>query len=420
MLNKRGDIVWVQGIASPTSTEDGLVFDGILLDITERKRLEEQLRHAQKMEAVGRLSGGIAHDFNNLLVPIIGYVELAMMNLAPEDKLYSHLKRVQEAAERAADLTRQILAFSRKQVLKMQMLDLNLVITDFKKMVQHLIGEDIEFETFLTSDLHRVKADRGQLEQVLMNLVVNARDAMPMGGKLTIETANVYLDESYVKKYADTPSPGYYVMLVVSDTGCGMDTKTQQQIFEPFFTTKAQGEGTGLGLATVFGIVKQHGGNIWVYSELDKGTTFKVYLPQTPEAEQSVEIPQAEPVSLSGTETILVVEDEAMVRKLVCETLAAYGYTIIEAKNGNDGLQRISEYKEPIHLLLTDVIMPEMNGRELYKNVVTIHPAIKVLYMSGYTDNVIVHHGILEEGIDFLQKPFTVHSLTQKVRQVLS
>jgi len=420
LLKSQGNNVWVQGIASPTSTEDELVFDGILLDVTERKRLEEQLRQAQKMEAVGRLSGGIAHDFNNILVPITGYVELAMVNLAPGDKLYSYLKRVQDAAERAADLTHQILAFSRKQVLKMQVLDLNTVVTDFKKMVQRLIGEDIEFETFLTPDLYRVKADQGQLEQVLMNLVVNARDAMPTGGKLTIETANVHLDKTYAEKYADIPSPGRYVMLAVSDTGHGMDAETQQQIFEPFFTTKAQGEGTGLGLATVFGIVKQHGGNIWVYSELDKGTTFKVYLPQTSETEQSVEISQAEAETLSGTETILVVEDEEMVRKLVCETLAAYGYKIIEAQNVNDGLQRASEYKEPIHLLLTDVIMPEMNGRELYDNVVAIYPTIKVLYMSGYTDNVIVHHGILEEGIDFLQKPFSVQSLTKKVRQVLS
>lgn len=386
----------------------------------ETKSLQAQLLQAQKMETFGRLAGGIAHDFNNILVPIIGYAELAMMDLASDDKLYSHLERIHEAAERAADLTHQILAFSRKQVLEMRVLDLNAVVANFKTMVQSLIGEDIDFETFPSPDLCRIKADHGQLEQVLMNLVVNARDAMPRGGKLTIETANIYLDEAYVQKYADTPSPGHYVMLAVSDTGHGMNTETQQQIFEPFFTTKEPGEGTGLGLATVFGIVKQHGGNIWVYSELNKGTTFKIYLPQIPDREHAVEIPQTEPESLSGTETILVVEDEAMVRKLVCETLAAYGYKIIEAQNGHDGLQRVSEYKEAIHLLLTDVIMPEMDGRELYQNVVATQPAIKVLYMSGYTDDVIVHHGILEEGINFLQKPFTVHGLMQKVRQVLS
>jgi signal transduction histidine kinase len=420
MLNSQGNIIWVQGIASPSSTEDELVFDGILLDVTERKRLEERLYQAQKMEAVGRLSGGIAHDFNNILVPIIGYVELAMMDMAPDDKGYANLKQVREAADRAASLTRQILAFSRKQLLQMQVLDLNAVVVDFKVMIQRLIREDIEFETFLAADLYRVKADKGQLEQVLMNLVVNARDAMPTGGNLAIETANVYLDETYVKKYGDNLSPGHYAMLSVSDTGAGMNAEIQQQIFEPFFTTKAQGVGTGLGLATVFGIVKQHGGNIWVYSELDKGTTFKIYLPRTPEAEHSVEIPQVEPGSLSGAETILVVEDEEMVRHLVCETLAAFGYKVIEAKNGNEGLRRASEHKETLHLLLTDVIMPKMDGRELYKHVVAIHPAIKVLYMSGYPDNFVVHHDILEEGTNFLQKPFTVHSLLQKIKQVLS
>jgi len=388
-------------------------------DITERKELEAKLMQGQKMESIGRLAGGIAHDFNNILVPIMGYVELGLMNLGPDDELYINLKQVKEAAERAADLTRQILAFSRKQVLDLRVLDLNEVIKDFKRMIKRLIGEDIEVETFLATELYRIKGDKGQLEQVLLNLVVNARDAMPMGGKLIIETANVYLDESYTKKHADSHSPGTYVMMAVSDTGHGMDVETQKQIFEPFFTTKTQSKGTGLGLATVFGIVKQHGGSIWLYSELDKGTTFKIYLPQTSETEHSIERSKPEPGSFSGTETILVVEDEEMVRKLISETLTAYGYKVIEAQNGIDALQQVKKYKGTIHLLLTDVIMPEMNGRELYQKVAAIHPTTKVLYMSGYTDNVIVHRGILDEGINFLQKPFSVHRLAQKVRQVL-
>jgi signal transduction histidine kinase/CheY-like chemotaxis protein len=419
MLNNQSNIQWVQGIASPTLVEDGLVFNGILLDVTERKQLEEQLRQAQKMEAIGRLSGGIAHDFNNILVPITGYVDLAMMSIPSDSKLYTHIQRIREAAKRAANLTSQILAFSRKQVLEIRVLNLNDVVGDFNKMVQRLIGEDIEVEILLDPALHLIKADRGQIEQVLMNLVINARDAMPTGGKLTIETANAYLDETYVKKYADTLSPGPYAMLSVNDTGHGMDAETQQQIFEPFFTTKEEGKGTGLGLATVFGIVKQHQGTIWVYSEINKGTTFKIYLPQTHNEDQLIDIPQAEPETLSGTETIMVVEDDDMVRHLVCETLAAFGYQVLEAQNSNDALQLAAEYKETLHLLLTDVVMPEMNGLELYENVVAIHPAIRVLYMSGNTDKVFAHHGIPEEGVNFLQKPFTVRSLTQKVRRIL-
>ncbi|GAB4451852.1 MAG: hypothetical protein Kow0031_34390 [Anaerolineae bacterium] len=396
------------------------------IDVTERKKaeaereaLQEQLLQAQKMESIGRLAGGVAHDFNNVLVPIIGYVDLAMMSLSPDEKLYVNLQRVREAAERAAGLTRQILAFSRKQVLEMRVLDLNAVVSDFEKMIQRLIGEDIALATFLEPALGRIEADPGQLEQVLLNLAVNARDAMPTGGKLALETANVYLDDAYVQKYADSQPPGHYVMLAVSDTGYGMSPEIKRNIFEPFFTTKEQGKGTGLGLATVFGIVKQHRGNIWVYSEPGSGTTFKIYLPRVEAPAKISGTTALEPESVYGTETILVVEDEVMVRQLVCETLAAFGYQVIEAKSAADGLRLAMETTSPLHLLLTDVIMPEINGRQLYQKLAGIRPEIKVLYMSGYTDNVIVHHGILDEGINFLQKPFSVQSLTRKVKQVL-
>jgi len=429
IIRPDGSVGWVQDRAFPVQDATGRVVRivGVAQDITERKRgeetrqkLEAQLRQAQKMEAIGRLAGGIAHDFNNILVPIIGYTELAMLELSPDDKLSADLKRVREAAERAAGLTRQILAFSRKQLLEMQVFDLNELVMDFKKMIQRLIGEDIEVQTSLDSALSWIKADKGQIEQMLLNLVVNARDAMPTGGRLIIETANAYLDEAYVKKYTDAQPPGPYVMLAVSDTGHGMDADIQQHIFEPFFTTKEQGKGTGLGLATVFGIVKQHGGNIWVYSEVGKGTTFKIYLPQAGETPPFAPKQISLPASVHGVETVLVVEDEAMVRKLVCETLAMYGYKIMEAPGPGDGFRLASEYKETIHLLLTDLIMPEMNGRELYQKVAAVHPNIKVLYMSGYTGDVIIHHGLLDEEVNFLQKPFTIQNLTQKIRRVLS
>ncbi|MBN1877124.1 MAG: PAS domain S-box protein [Anaerolineae bacterium] len=391
----------------------------IARDITESKRLEAQLQQAQKMESIGRLAGGIAHDFNNILVPINLYTEMAMRRLAPDSKLYANMQVIREAAGRAADLTRQILAFSRKQVLEMQVLNLNTIVVEFQKMLQHLIREDIEFQTILDPNLYWINADKGQIEQVLMNLVVNARDAMPTSGKLIIETTNVYLDKAYVEKYAGVETVGHYVMLSVSDTGQGMDAETQQRLFEPFFTTKEWGKGTGLGLSTVFGIIKQHGGHIWVYSELGKGTTFKIYLPRAEESAPSLEAPATTPDSVYGTETILVVEDEAIVRQLVCETLTAHGYKALEAQNIAHALQLASECEGTLHLLLSDVIMPEMNGKELYLKVAAIHPDIAVLYMSGYTDNVIAYHGILDKGVNFLQKPFTVQSLTQKIRQVL-
>ncbi|MCB0163745.1 MAG: PAS domain S-box protein [Anaerolineae bacterium] len=398
---------------------------GTMQDITARKQLEAenerltaQFYQAQKMEAIGRLAGGIAHDFNNLLVPIMGYVELNLADIDPASKLYADLTQVRKAADRAADLTRQILAFSRQQVLELNLLDLNMVIDEFKKMLQRLIGEDIELQTFFTPTLDPIKADKGQIEQVLMNLAINSRDAMPTGGKLSIETANVFLDETYVDKYASDLVPGSYVMVAVSDTGHGIDVETQKRIFDPFFTTKASGQGTGLGLATIFGIIKQHQGHIWVYSESGNGTTFKIYLPKAKDTIQTTTFSVTNFVSIYGTETVLVVEDEEMVRKLVCETLEAHGYEVVEAQSPTHSLELASK-KAMIHLLITDVIMPEMNGKELYQKMKAIHPNSRVIYMSGYTNNVIVHHGILDEGINFLQKPFTIHNLTRKVREVL-
>ena len=389
-------------------------------DVTEQKRLEKQFYQAQKMESIGRLAGSIAHDFNNILVPIIGYADLAMMDLPPENKIYANLKEIQKAAKRAASLTGQILAFSRKQVLEMQVIDLNTVIKNFEKMIHHLVGENIELSTSLRSDLYRVKADKGQIEQVLLNLVVNARDAMPQGGKLNIKTNNVYLDQAFFKNKAEAYPDGHYAMLAVSDTGCGMDAKIQQKIFEPFFTTKKQGKGTGLGLSTVFGIVKQHMGSITIYSEPGKGTTFNIYLPKAKGDINISDREDVEPPLHTGTETILVVEDDEMVKKIVCEALTSNGYKVIETRNVNDAVQRVSTYKGIIHLLLTDLIMPEMNGRELYQIIAATYPNIKVLYMSGYADNVIAHHGILDEGTNILRKPFSINNLTQRVKQVLS
>lgn len=388
-------------------------------DITQRKLLEEQLRQAQKLEAIGRLAGGIAHDFNNLLVPILGYTELSMARVSPDEKLYTNLSRIHEAAERAANLTRQILAFSRKQVLEISAVDLNQIVTGFQKMTQRLIGENIQVQTHLAPSIAPVRVDKTQIEQVLMNLVLNARDAMPEGGKLSIETANIFLDEAYAEKHTSV-QPGHYVMLAVGDTGHGMDANTQQRIFEPFFTTKEYGKGTGLGLATVFGIVKQHQGHIWVYSEPSYGTIFKIYLPQTGGMKQTIATEVETITSLHGTETILVVEDAKMVQEFVGETLAAHGYRVIKASNPVDALITAAKTPDKIHLLLTDVIMPKMNGRELYQRLSAMYPEIKVLYMSGYTDNVVVSHGILYEGVNFVQKPFTVATLMKKIKKVLN
>ena len=415
-----GSVRIVHDIAHPYFDNDGRLYKyiGTTHDVTERRELEAQLAQAQKMESLGQLAGGIAHDFNNLLIPIMGCAELAKL-ATTDDERSEHLDDVVEAGKSAARLTHQILAFSRKQILQPQVHDLNDIILEFEAMIRRILGENIELRTFLEPNLFHVNVDRGQVEQILLNLVINARDALPRGGLLTLETANVNLEAAYLAKHKGAHAPGYYAMLAVSDSGCGMDAATQQRIFEPFFTTKQRGRGTGLGLATVFGIVNQHRGSIWVYSEPDKGTTFKIYLPQAHGAVEAAETSHAEAPE-RATGTILVVEDEDMVRKLVCETLEATGYTVIEARGPAEALRLIPAIKPRIDLLLTDVVMPEMNGRELHQKLRAVEPQVRVLYMSGYTDDVSVHHGVLDPGLHFLQKPFTLQALREKVRETLS
>jgi PAS domain S-box-containing protein len=389
-------------------------------DVTERHALEQRLRQSQKMEAVGRLAGGIAHDFNNLLMVISGYSEFLLDGLGPERALRGPAQEIASASVRATSLTRQLLAFSRKQMLAPRILDLNGVVKENLKMLTRVIGEDIDLVMVPAASLGAVRADAGQIEQVIMNLAVNARDAMPSGGKLTIETSNVSIDEESARLHPSL-KPGNYVMLAISDTGAGMDSETQTHIFEPFFTTKGI-KGTGLGLSTVYGIVKQSGGSIWVYSEEGKGTTFKIYLPRITETVESATQVAADKESASAepeTETILLVEDEANLRYLARQFLEKQGYRVIEAADGAVALQIAVAHEAVIHLLLTDVIMPGMNGRELAQRILEIRPNVKVLYMSGYTENVIGRNGTLDAGVRLLQKPFTLRDLKSKVREVL-
>ena len=389
-------------------------------DITERNKLAEQVRHAQRMEAVGVLAGGIAHDFNNLLTVINGHCSLLLESAAETSPLAAPLAEIRDAGERAAGLTRQLLAFSRRQVLRPTVVNLNSIIQRLGTMLRRMVREDIRITTTLEPALGSVLADEGQLEQVVMNLVVNSRDALPGGGEITIETGNFYADASYAQAHPDV-SPGAYVMLAISDTGTGMDEETRSHLFEPFFTTKPVHKGTGLGLSTVYGIVHQSGGWIWVYSEPGKGSTFKVYLPRTEQsAEPSEQQASARQVPRAGTETVLIVEDEPALLKLAANSLKKHGYSVLTASRGPAALEIAAQHPGPIHLLLTDVIMPEMNGRELSDALTRTRPGMRVLFMSGYTDDVISTSGVLDRDVAYLQKPFSPNELARRVREVLS
>ncbi|HEY3283141.1 MAG TPA: ATP-binding protein [Armatimonadota bacterium] len=387
-------------------------------ELAERTRLQEQLRQAQKMEAIGRLAGGVAHDFNNLLTAIAGYADLALSRMEESSPSARHLGEIRKATDRAAALTRQLLTFSRKQVETPQTLDLNNVVLDMDRMLRRLLGEDVELTTHLADALYTIRADPSQMEQVLLNLAVNARDAMPQGGKLTLETVSVDLDETYARQHTGI-TPGPHVMLAISDTGCGMDEEVLSHIFEPFFTTKAKGKGTGLGLSTVYGIVQQSGGGVWVYSEVGKGTTFRVYLPAVSGAPSAVMASSQVPTPPRGTERLLIVEDDEAVRALLSHILGTSGYTVLVASQGTEALELFRAESEHIDLVITDVIMPGMNGRELAARLQEIRPATKVLFVSGYTNDAIAQHGVLDRGVAFLPKPFTTDALARKVREVL-
>ena len=394
------------------------VLEIIAEDVTERRALEEQFRQAQKMEAVGRLAGGVAHDFNNLLMVISGYTEVLLDQVKADASMQSKVIAIQQAADRATTLTRQLLAFSRKQLLELKVVDVNAIVSDMERLLRPLIGENVELSTRLMPGVGHTRADAGQLEQVVMNLVVNAKDAMPKGGKIVIQTSEARLEESAGREHG-LIIPGTYVLLSVGDNGAGMDRETQSRVFEPFFTTKEKGKGTGLGLSTVYGIVKQSGGYIFADSILGRGTTFRIYLPRVEDPAESASANHQAHVAGGGSETVLLVEDEESVRQLVHETLQARGYRVIEAENGEAGLRVAAEHTGTIDLMITDVVMPGMNGRELAKRLAASRPQIKVLYLSGYTEEAIIQEGGMEPGTAFLQKPFTLQVLSRKVREVL-
>jgi len=425
ITNKNGEIKWVLESVGSIRHQGKQATISSCQDITERKQAEEQalslqsqLRQSQKMESIGRLAGGIAHDFNNLLTVISIQSQLALGGLREGDPLKEKLQDIEQAADRAANLTRQLLAFSRRQILDIKVLNLNTIVSNLEKMLQRIIGEDLELASILADDLGMVKVDPGQMEQVIVNLAVNAKDAMPQGGKLTIETTNVELDEGYTCTHMGV-MPGAYVLLSVSDTGEGMTKQVKEQIFDPFFTTKEKGKGTGLGLSTVYGIVKQSGGDILVYTEVGHGTTFKIYFPRVFEPGEELAKKEADKEVPRGEETILVVEDDDMVRKLAVVILKNQGYMVLEAPEGGEALLVCEQYKEPIHLFLTDVVMPHMSGAEFIERLKQVREDFKVLYMTGYTENAITYHGILDKRVNLIQKPFTVEKLARKVREVL-
>ncbi len=418
---KDGSAVTVRlsGRAVNNPGETAEVLEIIAEDITERRVLENQFRQAQKMEAVGRLAGGVAHDFNNLLMVISGYTEVLLEQTRTGNPLYPKIEAIHQAADRATTLTRQLLAFSRKQLLELKVVELNIIVEDMERLLHPLIGENIELHTHLAPDLGRTRADAGQIEQVIMNLVVNSKDAMPNGGKITIQTANVSLNSDDRRREYTYIQPGVYVVLSVTDTGEGMDKETQLRIFEPFFTTKEKGKGTGLGLSTVYGIIKQSGGYVLVESEPRQGTTFRIYLPRVEDAADPVSLVGVSPSQGGGSETVLLVEDEESVRQLVRETLESKGYNILEADNGDAALQIVADYSGKIDMLITDVVMPGMSGRELSAKLCASYPQTKVLYLSGYTEDAIVHEGVIDPDTAFLQKPFTLQALSRKVREVM-
>jgi PAS domain S-box-containing protein len=407
----------ISGRAVSSADEPADVLEAIAEDVTDRRALEEQLRQVQKMEAVGRLAGGVAHDFNNLLMVVSGYAEVILAQLALDHPLREKAFAIQQASDRATTLTRQLLAFSRKQLLELKVVDVNAIVGDMERLLRPLIGENVELTARLAPDAGYIRADAGQLEQVLMNLVVNAKDAMPSGGKLTIQTQHLGIDESH-RRGQTFISPGNYVMLSVSDTGMGMNKETQSRIFEPFFTTKEKGKGTGLGLSTVYGIVKQSGGYVMVQSEEGRGTAFHIYLPRVEGAAEQHSAPVAH-AAAGGTETVLLVEDEQSVRQLVRDTLESKGYNVVEAENGESGLAMAANHKGKIDLVITDVVMPGLGGREMVEQLTKSRPETKVLYLSGYTEDAVVSEGTIESGTAFLQKPFTLQTLSRKVREVL-
>jgi two-component system cell cycle sensor histidine kinase/response regulator CckA len=422
-LTKRetGEVRWFQTVKVPLVSADGATQQvlGVATEITERKQLEEQFRQAHKMEAVGRLAGGVAHDFNNVLTIIRAQTEFLLADLAANDSRRSDVLEIQSAADRAAAFTRQLLAFSRRQLLQPEVLDLNTVIAGMEMMVRRLVGEDVVLLTKLRSDLPRISADPGQLQQVIMNLAVNSRDAMPNGGTLLIETARVELDEHYPKQHPSA-KPGVHVVLAVTDTGCGMDQATRSRIFEPFFTTKEPGKGTGLGLSTVYGIIKQSGGHIWVYSEIGRGTTFKLYFPPYHGAERAREPEPSTPPILGSGATILLVEDEPPVRSTVRRLLERHGYRVLEAANGHDALSLIAARSSEIRLVVSDMVMPGMGGMELATRLRVLAPKMPVLLMTGYTEEAITRNGERPHDELIIEKPFSQHTMLEKVRGALA
>ena len=413
-------VLWAEGVVEAGANVADATILAVFQDVTKQRGAVQQAVQSERLAAIGRFTGGVAHDFNNLLTVIVGYSQIALARLAADDPMHGEIEEIQSAGTRAADLTRQLLAFSRQQVLEPRVLDLNVTVTQVEKLLRRVIGEDIALATRLDPDLGRIHADPGQLERVLMNLAVNARDAMPGGGTLLVETANVKLDEHFAQTHLGGVQPGPFVRLAVSDTGTGMDAETLAHVFEPFYTTKEQGEGTGLGLATVYGIVKQSGGSVWAYSEPGLGTTIKIYLPRVelPADSTTVAAPAVEPVRATGT--ILLVEDEPLLRKLARRILEMRGYTVHEAANAPEAIRFSELHAGMIDLMITDVVMPGLSGAELARQMATLRPSMRVLYVSGYTDDAIAQHGILDAGIAFLQKPFTPTSLTRKVLEVMT